>query len=111
MYSEDELLPLSALQHVIFCPRRAALVHVEGVWDENRLTMQGRILHGRTHIPGTESRVDVRIARGLSIRSLRLGVSGKADVVEFHRLPEWSPEVVTQTGLPAGTILPGIEGL
>jgi len=86
MYSEDDLLPLSALQHLVFCERRAALVHLEHVWDENVATVEGQNLHGRSHDPGTESRVDVRIARGLMLRSLRLGLSGKTDVVEFQLL-------------------------
>jgi CRISPR-associated exonuclease Cas4 len=87
MYSEDELLPLSALQHLLFCERRAALVHIEGIWEENVFTVEGAHAHRRVEedLP-VESRGDIRIARGLPLRSLRLGLSGKADVVEFHRV-------------------------
>lgn len=88
MYTEDELFPISALQHLLFCERRAALVHIEGLWDENPFTVEGRYLHERTDEIGTEVRSDLRIARGLRLRSLRLGLTGKADVVEFCRLPE-----------------------
>lgn len=84
-YAEDDLLPLSALQHLVFCERQCALIHVEQAWDENRLTAEGRIMHERVHEVGGESRGSVRIARGVSLRSLRLGLIGKADVVEFHR--------------------------
>ena len=87
MYDEDDLLPLSALQHLMFCERRAALVHLEHVWDENVATVEGHHLHDSAHEVGTDSRGTVRIARGLMLRSLRLGLSGKSDVVEFHLLP------------------------
>ena len=88
MYPEDDLLPISALQHLAFCPRQWGLIHLEGLWAENRFTVEGRQLHERAHAPETESRGDLRIARGLRLRSLRLGLTGKADVVEFHRLPD-----------------------
>ncbi len=83
-YSEDDLLPLSRLSELIYCERRAALVLLEGAWSENVHTIEGRLLHQRVHEHEGESRGDVRIARGLALRSLRLGLSGKADVVEFH---------------------------
>ncbi len=85
MYTEEELLPLSALQHMIFCERQCALIHVEQLWVENLFTAEGRIMHERVDFGGTESRGSVRIAFGLPLRSLQLGLSGKADVVEFHR--------------------------
>jgi CRISPR-associated exonuclease Cas4 len=92
-YHEDDLLPVSALQHLAFCERQCALIHVEQAWEENRLTAEGRIMHERVHELGEESRGDVRIARGVALRSLRLGLIGKADVVEFHREGEgvWRP--------------------
>jgi len=85
MYDEDDLLPVSALQHLAFCPRQCALIHVEGLWDDNQLTVEGSLFHDRVHQQESESRGDVRIARGVALRSLRLGLVGKADVVEFHR--------------------------
>jgi CRISPR-associated exonuclease Cas4 len=86
-YSEDDLLPISALQHLMFCERQWGLIHLERMWKENRLTAEGRLLHDRTHEPGAEARGGVRIARGLRLRSLRLGLTGQADVVEFHAVP------------------------
>lgn len=83
-YSEDDLLPLSALQHLLYCERQCALIHIEQVWSENRFTAEGRLAHDHVHSAGHEIRGDVRIARDLSLRSLRLGLIGKADVVEFH---------------------------
>ena len=85
VFTEDELLPISALQHLVFCERQWALIHLEQLWSENRLTAEGRILHERVHDAEAESRGDVRIVRGLRLHSLRLGLSGIADVVEFHR--------------------------
>jgi CRISPR-associated exonuclease Cas4 len=85
MYSEDDLLPLSALQHLAFCERQWALIHIEQQWAENRLTAEGRLLHERAHEGPEETREGVRISRGLRLRSLRLGLIGAADVVEFHR--------------------------
>ena len=86
MYDEDDLLPISALQHLSFCERQWGLIHLEGLWDENRLTAEGHLLHDRAHDGENEVRGDVRLARGLRLRSLRLGLVGIADVVEFHRV-------------------------
>jgi len=98
MYDEDDLLPISALQHLAFCERQWALIYLEGLWSENVLTAQGRQLHDRTDRPETETRGDLRVARGLRIRSLRLGLTGRADVVEFHRLPPGSQGGVRLAG-------------
>jgi len=88
MYSEDELIPLSALQHLIFCERQCALIHVEQAWVENLFTAEGRIMHERVDTGNKESRGKVRIEYGMPLRSLRMGLIGKADVVEFHFLKE-----------------------
>ncbi len=88
MYTEDDLLPLSALQHLLFCERQCALIHVEQVWSENLFTAEGRILHERVHTQGRESRGDIRTEFGVSLRSFGLGIIGKADVVEFHRIAD-----------------------
>lgn len=92
-YSEDDLIQLSSMQHYLFCPRQCALIHVEQVWAENRLTAEGRIMHDKVHEEGHASRGGVRIERAVPLRSLRLGVSGIADVVEFHRQQDgkWKP--------------------
>lgn len=84
---EDALIPLSALQHHLFCPRQCALIHVEGLWAEDAATAEGRILHERVDSSQQETRPGMRIARGIAIRSLTLGVAGRADVVEFHGNP------------------------
>ena len=83
-FGEDELLPLSALQHLLFCERQCALIHIEGLWADNRLTVEGEHLHQKAHDGPDETRHGVRVARGLPLRSLRLGLVGRADVVEFR---------------------------
>lgn len=84
---EADLIPLSAMQHYVFCPRQCALIHVEQVWAENRFTAEGRLLHERVDEPSREQRKGVRIARAVPLRSLVLGISGIADVVEFRPDP------------------------
>ena len=84
MANESELMPISALMHMLYCPRRCALIHTERQWSENRLTAEGRILHERADAGGRERRANVTIERSVPLRSLRLGVSGIADVVEIH---------------------------
>ena len=94
MFTESELLPLSGLQHFTFCERRWALVHVEMIWEDNRFTAEGTSLHERTHSGEIESRPRVLIRRTLPVRSLRLGLSGQTDVVEF------TPVTEPTTGIP-----------
>jgi len=88
MYDTDDLIQLSALQHIVFCPRQCALIHNEQVWSESMLTAEGRLMHERVHEEKRESRRDVRIEYGVPLRSLSLGIIGKADVIEFHRLED-----------------------
>jgi len=85
MYAEDDLLQLSSLQHFVFCQRQCALIHIEQAWIENLFTAEGRVMHEKVHEEQFESRKDIRIERGMPLRSLVLGVIGKADVVEFHK--------------------------
>lgn len=84
-FSEDDLLPLSALQHLLFCERQCALIHIEQMWAENLFTAEGQIMHKKVHEADRESRGAVRVEYGMPLRSLRLGLVGKADVVEFHK--------------------------
>lgn len=81
---EDALIQLSALQHHLFCPRQCALIHIEQLWAEDVATAEGRMLHEKADAGGAERRPGIRIMRGIALRSARLGVAGKADVVEMH---------------------------
>jgi len=97
VYTEDDLLSISALQHLLFCERRAALVYTEGIWEENTFTVEGRHLHERADETVTEVRGDLRVARSLRLRSLRLGLSGIADVVEFQRVSKGEPGITLES--------------
>ena len=83
----DEGLPISGLQHLAFCPRQWALIHLEQAWDENRLTAEGRLLHERADLPGQVRRHELRTVRGMALLSRRLRLTGRADVVEFRPEP------------------------
>ena len=83
----DDALPLSGLQHLAFCPRQWALIHLEQAWRENRLTAEGRLLHERADLQGQSVRHDLRTVRGLWLESRRLRLTGRADVVEFRPDP------------------------
>ncbi|MCL6635449.1 MAG: CRISPR-associated protein Cas4 [Peptococcaceae bacterium] len=85
---EDSLLPISALQHLVFCERQWGLIHLEQVWLENMLTAKGRIMHEKVDEMSCETRPNVVISRGMHVRSLRLGLAGRVDVVEFVRAEE-----------------------
>jgi CRISPR-associated exonuclease Cas4 len=80
--AEETLLPISALQHYLFCPRQCALIHVERLWAENAATAEGRILHEKADSGKPERRKGVRILRSVPVRSFALGIAGVADVVE-----------------------------
>lgn len=84
-YDDDSLLMISALQHVLFCERQCALIHIEQVWTENVFTVRGQGMHERAHEGGTEYHDGIRIERGIPLRSRSLGLVGKSDVVEFHK--------------------------
>lgn len=98
-YTADELLPLSGIQHFLFCRRQWALIHIEMQWQDNALTVEGKQLHERVDDPYfVETRRDVIISRSVPVASYSLGLSGVCDVVEFIRADD-------------GVRLPGREGL
>lgn len=84
MDAEQEPIPLSALQHAVYCLRQAALIHLERVWEENRFTAEGHVLHVASDKPGGRRVRGVRRVTALAIGSPRLGIAGVADLVEFH---------------------------
>ena len=85
IYREEDLLPLSGIQHFAFCRRQWALIHLEQQWQENLRTVEGQLLHRRAHDEALrERRGDTLILRSLPVVSYTLGLSGQCDVVEFH---------------------------
>lgn len=81
-YAECDFLPISALQHLIFCERQCALIHLERQWAENRFTAEGGVLHRKAHAGRSESRPAGRTSRAVPLRSAELGLHGVADVVQ-----------------------------
>jgi CRISPR-associated exonuclease Cas4 len=86
--SIDDPIPLSALQHAVYCMRQAALIHIERLWEENRFTAEGRVLHEVAHEPGLRRQKDLRRVTALPLASKRLNLSGVADLVEFRAGPD-----------------------
>lgn len=82
---DDDLIAISALQHLLYCTRQFALIHLEQQWSENRFTAEGRVLHERANQSGTSTRKGVRHARSMPLRSRRYGIAGVADIVELHQ--------------------------
>jgi CRISPR-associated exonuclease Cas4 len=78
-----EIVLISAIEHFSYCPRQCGLIHLEGVWDENVLTLKGRRVHERADEPQSRIEGRVRVERGLPLWSERHGLQGRADVVEF----------------------------
>lgn len=85
--AEDDALPISGLQHLAFCPRQWALIHLEQVWVENIRTAEGRLLHERADLPGEIRRGNTHTVRGMWLRSEKLHLTGRADIVEFKPDP------------------------
>lgn len=75
-------IPLSALQHWLYCPRQCALIHNEQVWAENRFTAEGQLLHKKANEGPDEHRAAGSILRHLNVSSEKLGITGICDIVE-----------------------------
>lgn len=100
MEADRWYLPISGIQHFVFCKRQWALIHLERQWDENLLTVEGRHLHERVDDPfEKESRGDLLISRAVPLISHRWGVQGVADAIEFMQSPN-----------NEGVLLPGRKG-
>jgi CRISPR-associated exonuclease Cas4 len=83
-----EPIPLSAVQHAVYCLRQAALIHLERLWAENRFTAEGDVLHAVTDKGGRGRARGVRRVHALPLGSVRLNLTGTADLVEFVAAPE-----------------------
>jgi CRISPR-associated exonuclease Cas4 len=81
----EVVVPISALQHYLYCPRQCALIHIEQLWAESRHTAEGRLLHERADKPRAERRRGVRTVTSMPLADATLGITGIADVVEFHQ--------------------------
>lgn len=84
IYSDDEIVMVSAIEHYSYCPRQCALIHVERVFDENVFTLRGSLAHERVDKPSERTEEHVSVERALPIWSEQYGLIGKADAVEFR---------------------------
>ncbi|HKP94946.1 MAG TPA: CRISPR-associated protein Cas4 [Fibrobacteria bacterium] len=85
---DEDLHPISALQHMAFCPRQAGLIHLEQVWEENQRTAEGRTLHERVDEGYREFRRGLRQFSGVRVQSQVLGLYGRLDVVEVEKVAD-----------------------
>lgn len=85
MYDEEDMLMLSGIQHYMFCPRQWGLIHMEQLWDDNRLTVEGTLLHKRVDDPFyREKNGDTITLRRVALASKQLGLYGYSDAIELH---------------------------
>jgi CRISPR-associated protein Cas4 len=82
--NEADPVPLAALQHWTYCPRQCGLIHLEQAFEDNIHTARGQAVHHLVDTPGYEMKAGVKVERALPLWSDRLGLIGKADLVEFH---------------------------
>ncbi|MCL6548180.1 MAG: CRISPR-associated protein Cas4 [Alicyclobacillus sp.] len=83
-WSDDDWIPISALQHYSYCPRQCALIHVDQVWVDNSYTARGSWVHQRVDVEGVRSARGYRVLTALPVWSEQLGLTGKCDVVEMR---------------------------
>lgn len=105
---EEDFHPISALQHMAFCPRQAGLIHLEQVWAENKRTAEGKTLHERVDEGYREYRKGLRQISGIRVQSLALGIQGRLDVLELER-DDGSVSSVSFLGLDGGWKLRPVE--
>lgn len=100
MYTDNDMLMLSGIQHIVFCPRQWALIHLEEEWHENILTAEGQILHTRVDNPFLNTKVDSTIIyRAHRLASYQLGLSGVADVIEWEQVDKDGISLEKNAGL------------
>ena len=85
LYDDEDMLMLSGIQHYMFCPRQWGLIHMEQLWDDNRLTVEGSLFHKRVDNPFyREKNGDTITLRRVALASKRLGLYGYSDAIELH---------------------------
>lgn len=97
----EPVIQISALEHLAYCPRQCALIHVDGVWSDNAHTVRGTAGHSR--VDSGEHRVERgrRVLRAIPLWSERYGLTGRADAVELDENGRFEP-VEYKMGVPHG---------
>lgn len=84
-YNDDDFFMISGIQHFVFCRRQWAMIHVENIWNDNILTVQGQNLHKKADNPfKDEKRNNIITVMAMPVKSQTLGIYGKCDIVEFY---------------------------
>ena len=79
----EPVIPISAIEHFVYCPRQCALIHCDGVWSDNAHTVKGTRAHRRVDSGRHRAERGRRVLRGIPLWSESLGLSGRSDVVEI----------------------------
>lgn len=96
-------VPISALEHHAYCPRQAALIHVDGYFDSTVETVRGDLAHAAVDRAGVgQDRDSRRVFRSLPVWSDELGVHGVCDVVQFGADGPLPVEHKSESYLPGG---------
>lgn len=89
LFDPEDYLLISGIQHFVFCKHQWGLIHLEGIWEDNALTEEGRELHEKADNPELkESRKQTFISRGIEVISNKLKIRGRIDVIEFNKSNE-----------------------
>ena len=105
----DDWATVDMVAQFSFCPRRFHLMYVEGRWEDNEYTVEGRAAHRRVdridqilpEIDAIEKPKDVdgdappEIARSVSLAADDLGLMGKLDLVSCD--PEGGEAIPVET--------------
>lgn len=76
-------LPISALEHFVYCPRQCALICADGEWVDTTHTIRGARGHRRADERAGRIERGRRVLRGEPLWSERWGLSGRADAIEI----------------------------
>lgn len=105
---DEDLHPISALQHMAFCPRQAGLIHLDQAWEENQRTAEGRTLHERVDEGYREFRQGMRQYSGVRVQSQVLKLYGRLDVVEVEKVGD-APDTASFLGLKGDWLIRPVE--
>ncbi|MCY4640021.1 MAG: CRISPR-associated protein Cas4 [Chloroflexi bacterium] len=90
--SAEPVVPISAIEHWVYCPRQCALIHCDGVWSDNAHTVRGTRAHRRVDSGQHRHERGRQVLRAVPLWSEELGISGRADAVEMAGGEVWPVE-------------------
>jgi CRISPR-associated protein Cas1 len=83
----NPLIPVRMLNEFVYCPRLAYLMWVQGEFEHNEYTVEGKLKHRRVDegggvLPESSEAVETIHACSVSLCSEELGITAKMDLVE-----------------------------